>query len=103
MVADDLLYRFKWSISAGNLLTALILVVAAGAALDWRQQRIRFTRSWLVAAALTLLLAVICRQLDVRRHFTGLEAWLQGHALWHTFTCLSPASVYLYHRSENST
>jgi len=103
VVADGLLYRFKWSISAANLLTALILAVAAGAALDWRQRRTRFTRSWLMAAALALVLAVICRQSDVRRHFTGPEAWLQGHALWHAFTCLSLASMYLYHRSENPT
>jgi hypothetical protein len=47
-------------------------------------------------------LAAICRQRDVHRHFTGSEAWLQGHAFWHALTCLSLASLYLYHRGSST-
>jgi len=99
VIACGLLYRFKWSFSASHLLIGLILTVAVGATLDWRQWRSHFFWCWLAGAALTLVLAVMCRQLDVHRHFTGPESWLQGHALWHLFTCLSLACMYLYHHS----
>ena len=62
VIAFGLLYRFKWSYSASNLLIGLILAVAFGAALDWRQWRSHFSWSWLAGAALTLVLAVMCRQ-----------------------------------------
>lgn len=99
VIACGLFYRFKWFFAAHDLLITLILAVAIAAALDWRQWRSHFSWCWLAGAALTLALAVMCRQLDVHRHFTGPEAWLQGHALWHLFTCLSLACIYLYHRS----
>jgi len=103
VIACGLLYRFKWSYSAANLLTALILAVATAAAVDWRKWRTHLSWCWLAVAALTLALAVICRQLDVHRHFTGPDAWLQGHALWHVFTCLALACMYLYQRCGYSS
>ena len=39
-------------------------------------------------------------QLDIAGRFTGPDAWLQGHSLWHLFTSLSLGCMYLYYRSE---
>jgi hypothetical protein len=47
-----------------------------------------------------LVLAVVCRQTDVRGRFTGPDAWLQGHALWHVLTAASLGAMYAYLRSE---
>ena len=49
------------------------------------------------------LAGAICRQLDIARQFTGPDAWLQGHALWHILTSLSLGCMYLYYRSEVAT
>ncbi len=45
----------------------------------------------------------VCRQVDVAGRFTGPDAWLQGHSLWHLLTSVSLACMYLYYRSEAPT
>jgi len=44
--------------------------------------------------------ARICWVLDVAGKFSGPDAWLQGHAVWHLLTALSLAAIYLYYRNE---
>ncbi|NLV42344.1 MAG: hypothetical protein GXY15_14125 [Candidatus Hydrogenedentes bacterium] len=101
VVACALLYVYKWSMSSGTVLPALILTVTVlavadrllhmGGAMQFR---------WMAAAAVCLVLAYLFRQLDIDRRFTGPDTWLQGHVLWHFLTAAALAAVYLYHRSE---
>ena len=102
VVTGYLLYRFKWSMSSGTVLTTLILATTAAALVDagFAHRTLRFR--WLAASTLALAAAVLCRQLDVAGKFSGPDAWVQGHALWHVLTALSLAAAYAYHRSEKS-
>ncbi|KAB2667654.1 MAG: ceramidase [Verrucomicrobia bacterium] len=100
VAATVLLYRFKWSMSASKVLGTLILAVPLFAVLDQFRVRRTFAARWLAFATVALAAAVACRQLDVAGRFSGPDAWLQGHALWHVLTALSLAFAYLYHRSE---
>lgn len=100
LIACYLLYRYKWSMSSQTVLTTLILLVGLLGLADvfLARQRMRFR--WLGWSALALGMAVACRQLDVAGKFSGPDAWLQGHALWHLLTALSLACLYAYHRDE---
>jgi hypothetical protein len=100
LIASFLLHRYKWSMRSGVVLPGLILAVAAFALLDQFQQRRRMAVRWLALSLVALVAAVTCRQLDVAHRFSGPDAWLQGHALWHILTSLSLACMYLYYRSE---
>jgi hypothetical protein len=102
LVASVLLYQYKWSMRSGVVLPSLILSVAALALLDRFQSRWRFKVRWLAGSTFALMGAVACRQLDVAGRFSGPDAWLQGHALWHLLTSLSLGCMYLYHRSESA-
>jgi hypothetical protein len=57
---------------------------------------------WCVASLASLAAAVFFRQIDVAGRFTGPDAWLQGHVLWHVFTATSLGTGYMYFRSERS-
>lgn len=100
LVACILLYQFKWSMSARTVLSTLILMVAAGALLDVFRTASQMNFRWLTLASISLLAGLACRQLDVAGRFSGPDAWLQGHALWHFFTALSLGCLLLYYRSE---
>jgi hypothetical protein len=100
VVASALLYRFKWSMSAVVVLTTLILAVATLSLLDHFHPARKMSARWAVSAVLALAAAVACRQLDVAGRFTGPDAWLQGHALWHVLTAVCIGCTYLYYRSE---
>ena len=100
LVASFLLYRYKWSMSSAKVLPALILTVGAFALLDRFRPRRRMAVRWLVWSTVALVSARICWQLDVAGKFSGPDAWLQGHAVWHLLTGLSLACTYLFYRSE---
>ena len=55
---------------------------------------------WCVISIVALLAAVFFRQIDIAGRFTGPDAWLQGHTLWHIFTATSLGMGYVYFRSE---
>jgi len=95
-----LFFIYKWSLSSSHDLPALILVLIFFIASDRFQQTNQEEVRWMIMGLVALFVAVLCRQLDVAGHFTGGDAWLQGHALWHVFTALSLACAYLYYRSE---
>jgi hypothetical protein len=89
----------------------MVDVVADGAQRDLRPRRnLRlsdrylpprdFDLGWLGWAIVALEVGTACRQIDVAGRFTGPDAWLQGHALWHLLTATSLAFIYLYYRSE---
>jgi hypothetical protein len=102
VVASYLLYRYKWSMSSGVVLPTLILSVGGFGLLEaflaWRQMQFR----WLLLATAALVAARLCWLRDVAGKFSGPDAWLQGHAVWHLLTSLSLACAYAYYRSERS-
>ncbi|MSU23189.1 MAG: hypothetical protein EXS32_05115 [Opitutus sp.] len=102
VVTSYLLYRYKWSMSARTVLTTLIVSVTCGGLVDAVLARRTLHFRWLLWSTLALVAAIICRQLDVAGQFSGPDAWLQGHALWHVLTALSLACLYAYHRSETT-
>ena len=99
-VASALLYHFKWSMSAMTVLGTLLVALGLFAMLDRFQAARKLNVRWLAASVVALCVAVVCRQLDIAGKFTGPDAWLQGHALWHLLTSASLGCIYLYYRSE---
>ena len=85
VVGTLLLYHYKWSMSARNVLSTLIVIVTILGVGDriWRARKLNVR--WLALAGVALVAGVACRQIDVAGRFTGPDAWLQGHALWHVF------------------
>ncbi len=98
-----LLYRYKWSMSAALVLTTLILTVGACGLWDLIFKRRELHFRWLGWATGALAVGIFCRQLDVAGKFSGPDAWLQGHAVWHVLTALSLAFTYVYYRSERGS
>ena len=101
VIASALLYVYKWSMSSGRVLPALILTVFAFGVADRFQKRTKLFSRWLAVAGVMLVLGVTCRNLDIQgRFFPTGDAWLQGHSFWHLFTSLALISAYFYYRSE---
>ena len=100
VITSALLYRYKWSMSAANVLTTLILSVAFLAVLDRFHPTRRMAVRWAVASIAALGAGIACRQLDVAGRFSGADTWLQGHAFWHVLTAGCMGCTYLYYRSE---
>jgi len=99
-LASAVLYHYKWSMSSRNVLSTLILIVSLLGALDRFSSTHSMNFAWIIAATVTLVLGVTCRQLDVAGRFSAPDSWFQGHAFWHVFTGLSLGCQYLYYRSE---
>jgi predicted membrane channel-forming protein YqfA (hemolysin III family) len=102
-VASLLLFLYKWSMSSTIVLSALIATLGFLAVLDRLQTSRRTDLRWLGWSCLALVTALICRELDIAKRFTGPNAWLQGHALWHILTSLSLGCMYSYYWSEVTT
>ncbi|MFM7520010.1 MAG: ceramidase domain-containing protein [Planctomycetota bacterium] len=99
VVAEGLLYRYKWSMSATTVLATLILAVGLVALVEHMVAPGRHQAGWFVAALVMLVAAVACRQLDVARRFTGPDTIVQGHALWHLLTAAALGAMWLHERS----
>jgi len=102
-----LLYHYKWSMSSAQVLPLHILLVAGFAIVDCiplqRNVRYRWNRlGWYLLAFASMIVAVLCRQLDVAKQFSSPESWFQGHAIWHLLTSVSLASLYLAYRCDDS-
>jgi len=97
-----LLFIFKWSMSAKLVLQTLIGLHAVAGLVEISLGRGAMPARWLGFSIVALLVAVVCRELDVARKFSRPDAWLQGHACWHVLTAVSLACVYLYHRNERT-
>ena len=101
IISCYLLFRYKWSMSSSQVLPAHILIVIVFAIIDSIPPRRNLLGvRWLVVAGLSLVLAILCRQLDIAGRFSTAESWLQGHALWHVLTANSLGCMYGYYRSE---
>lgn len=103
LVASFLLYHYKWSMSSVKVLSTLILSVTVLAVLEEFIRRRRKTFWWLLVSAATLVGARVCWQLDVAKKFSGPDACLQGHAVWHLLSALSLATMYFYYRVEGNS
>jgi hypothetical protein len=101
IVIDALLYANKWSMSSKTVLTTLILTLLAVGGLHAIRRSRRLAARWCVVSFVALLAAVFFRQIDIAGRFTGPDAWLQGHELWHVFTAASLGMGYVYLRSES--
>ncbi|RLS43849.1 MAG: hypothetical protein DWH81_01890 [Planctomycetota bacterium] len=99
-VASAYLYHYKWSMSSAYVLSTLIVLVGLFGVIDRFSKVSSLNTAWLIAANVTLVVGVVCRQLDVAGRFSSPDAWYQGHAFWHVFTGLSLGCQYLYYRSE---
>lgn len=102
ITASALLYIYKWSMSSSLVLPALILSVGLFMALDRFRRDYCLESRWILFAIVSLVAAFTFRMLDVAGHFTGSDAWLQGHVLWHGFTASALACAWLYYRSEST-
>jgi hypothetical protein len=102
LVADFLLFWFKWQISIWHWFPGLIasLAVVIGAYHVRTRPRPPGVRRVLLALAL-LLLALAARQLDVgwTRHHGPGSLFRFGHPLWHALTAAGLAALYLYCRT----
>ncbi len=103
VVASALLFLYKWSMSSLNVLSTLIATIVVFAVLDRFRTSRKLDVNWLCWSGAALVAAVICRQLDIVGRFTGPDAWLQGHSLWHLLTSLSLGCMFFYYRSEVAT
>ena len=103
LVASFLLYYYKWSMSSVKVLSTLILSLTVLAVLEEFIRRRRKTFWWLILSFATLVGARVCWELDVAKKFSGPDACLQGHAVWHLLSALSLASMYFYCRAEGNS
>ncbi len=102
IVASALLYLYKWSMSSGTVLPALILGVGCFMILDLFRRNRSADFRWMILALASFLVAFAFRQLDVAGRFTGPDSWVQGHVLWHFLTAASLACAYGYYRCEKA-
>lgn len=98
--ASWLLFQYKWSMSSTTVLGTLIATVTLSCVLDQLRRDPNLDERWLIASFAALAIGVACRQLDIAGRFSGPDAWMQGHALWHVLTSLSLAFMMFYFRSE---
>jgi hypothetical protein len=101
-----LLYLYKWSMSASQVLPLLILTVVAFSVADCipyprGSHHSTLSKRWLLVALACLVLAITFRQLDVAGRFGTPDSLVQGHAIWHLLTAASLGAMYLYYRSES--
>ena len=86
--------------SSTTVLGTLIATVTLSCVLDQLRRDPKLDERWLIASFAALAIGVACRQLDIAGRFSGPDAWMQGHALWHVLTSLSLACMVFYFRSE---
>jgi hypothetical protein len=103
VLASAVLFYFKWSMSSLVVLSTLCGLVGICALVDRFWPARNFDLGWLGWAIVALVVGTACRQIDVAGRFTGPDAWLQGHALWHLLTAASLGCMYLYYRSETDS
>lgn len=103
VVACVVLFIFKWSMSSRKVLSTLIVAVSLCTLVDRFLTSRKFEVRWLAGATVALVAGVVCRQLDAAGRFSGPDAWVQGHALWHVLTASSLGCMYFYYRSEALT
>lgn len=100
IIVSAALYVYKWELSSRQVMLTLIFFIGAGGMLDALTRRFSLQQRWIAIALGTLIAAFVIRQLDVDRRFTGPDAWLQGHAIWHVLTAATLGAMVFFYRSE---
>ncbi len=101
IVAEIVLWRWKWSMSATTVLSSLIAATALVTVAEHLLRPGQFRSAWLGGGACLLAAGLVCRQSDVAGSFpVGPDSWLQGHALWHLLTAAALGTLYLRERSD---
>jgi hypothetical protein len=102
LVASVLLYVFKWELRADLLMPILGLIAFGARGLEHRSGQHRASR-WVPVAAISILAALLCRDLDVAGLFSPPDAWWQGHSAWHLLCAVSLGAGYLDQRADGGT
>jgi hypothetical protein len=105
VIVSALLYHYKWSMPASQVLPLHILTIIAFAVVDCipyprGSHHSTLHKRWLPISFACLALAITFRQLDVAGRFGTPDSLVQGHALWHLLTAASLGAMYMYYRSE---
>ena len=96
-----LFFVYKWQMSSGLVLPLMIVLTYGLMILDRRYYPARrLVLRWLIWSFASLIVAFVCRLLDVNRLFSGPDAIIQGHAVWHLLTSFTLYWAYLHQRTE---
>lgn len=96
-----LFFEYKWQMSSGLVLPLMIALTYGLMILDRRYYPgRRLVLRWLMWSFASLIVAFVCRLLDVNRLFSGPDAIVQGHAVWHLLTSFTLYWAYLHQRTE---
>ncbi|XOV94150.1 MAG: ceramidase domain-containing protein [Bacteroidota bacterium] len=91
---------YKWDYSFSRISAYLSGIIIVFAVVSLIQPGKYLQIRWFVAAVLSIILGSKIRDLDIQGRFTGPDAILQGHAVWHVVSCLFYVFMLLYFRSE---
>ncbi len=97
-IACVLLFVYKWSMSSRVVLPLLSMAILVFVIRDLFTTRRPHVLLWIPVSFLLTFLAVMCRESDIAGTFSGPDAVLQGHAVWHILTAGSLTCLYVYHR-----
>lgn len=103
VVADLLLYIYKWSLNGLVALPLFIVAVVFFIALDQILRKPQRNIKWVASALISLVAAFVLWYLDREKILCNPDSLLQGHAVWHCLTGWSSFSIYMFYRSENKS
>ncbi|MEX0811285.1 MAG: ceramidase domain-containing protein [Chitinophagales bacterium] len=101
LLADLLLYIYKWSLNGLVVLPAFILIVVLFIVLDQVLRKPQRNMKWIFSALFFLTAAFVLWYLDRENILCNPDSLFQGHALWHCLTGWSSFSIYMFYRSES--
>jgi hypothetical protein len=78
----------------------IILIIGMGVYLE-RKQPGRTNKDYLIACTISILIAGVLFELDIKKVFCNEMGHITAHSLWHIFNGLAVLFFYLYIRSEN--
>lgn len=86
----------------GNLriMITLISTIMASFFVDLAWRGTRIEHRWHIMSSLAFIVAYAIWNLTNAGRFSGPEAWLQGHAVWHVLTGVSLGCMAILYRSE---
>lgn len=94
-------FEYKWQMSSGLVLPLMIVLTYGLMILDRRYHpNRRMVLRWLIWSFASLIVAFVCRLLDVNRLFSGPDAMIQGHSVWHLLTSFTLYWAYVHQRTE---
>lgn len=83
-----------------RIMVALFATIMMSFCVDIASRRTRIEHRWHILALLAFIVAFAIWNLTNAGRFSGPEAWLQGHAVWHVLTGVSLGCMAILYRSE---